>query len=373
MAVIKVLNIISDTNIGGAGRVLANYLRHADRQHFDTHIALPEGSLLAPMLEELGGTVHFVAGMADRSYHRDDVAQLKSLIATVKPDVIHTHGALSGRIAAKRMGVPVVFSRHSVFPVSAKLHYPPGRWVNRLLNHHYSNHIIAVSPAAADNLTQAGVSKDRITVIMNGVSPITPISAQEQTALKASLNIPANTFVFGILARVEEYKGHLLIAEAAQMLKALGKPFRILVAGTGPFEAQLGEALSKLGVDDCVTMLGFRRDVPAILSILDVQLNASYGTEATSLSLLEGMSMGLPAIVSDYGGNPYLIEHASNGLVFPSRDSHALYKCMARMMEDESLRETLSLGSVASYTQRYTGEIFAENTQKIYNQLLKRS
>ena len=53
---------------------------------------------------------------------------LQALIRRVKPDLVHTHGALSGRIAAKRCHVPVVYSRHSAFPVPAKLKYPPGRW-----------------------------------------------------------------------------------------------------------------------------------------------------------------------------------------------------------------------------------------------------
>lgn len=53
---IRVLNIISDTNIGGAGRVLINYLQYTDRTQFDTAVALPRGSLLKAPLEELGTT-----------------------------------------------------------------------------------------------------------------------------------------------------------------------------------------------------------------------------------------------------------------------------------------------------------------------------
>ena len=45
---IRVLNIISDTNIGGAGRVILNYLRYADRDKFETLVAIPRGSLLSP-------------------------------------------------------------------------------------------------------------------------------------------------------------------------------------------------------------------------------------------------------------------------------------------------------------------------------------
>ena len=53
---IRVLNIISDTNIGGAGRVILNYLRYADRDKFETLVAIPRGSLLKPLLEAVSYT-----------------------------------------------------------------------------------------------------------------------------------------------------------------------------------------------------------------------------------------------------------------------------------------------------------------------------
>ena len=153
---IRVLNIISDTNIGGAGRVILNYLSYADRSQYETMVAIPRGSMLKEPLEQAGAQVYEVDGMADRSYHRDDVKVLKELIRRIKPDLVHTHGALSGRIAAKGLHVPVVYSRHSAFPVPAKIKYPPGRWVNKLVNEHFADHIIAVSPATRDNLTEGG-------------------------------------------------------------------------------------------------------------------------------------------------------------------------------------------------------------------------
>ena len=48
---IRVLNIISDTNIGGAGRVILNYLRYTDKSKFETLVAIPKGSLLKKALE----------------------------------------------------------------------------------------------------------------------------------------------------------------------------------------------------------------------------------------------------------------------------------------------------------------------------------
>ena len=181
---IKVLNVISDTNIGGAGRVILNYLRYADRKRFEIWIALPGGSLLKAPLEDAGGKIWEVDGIADRSYCREDVKVLQTLMGELRPDIVHTHGCLSGRIAAKRCRIPAVYSRHSAFPVPARLRYPPGRWVNKFVNEHYADRIIAVSPAARDNLTDGGISPEKITVVMNGAAPVPRTSEEERAALR---------------------------------------------------------------------------------------------------------------------------------------------------------------------------------------------
>lgn len=363
----RVLNIISDTNIGGAGRVILNYLRYADRTKFETLVAIPRGSLLKEPLENEQVQVYEVDGMADRSYNKEDVKLLQDLIRQVKPDLVHTHGALSGRIAAKRCHVPVVYSRHSAFPVPAKLKYPPGRWVNKLINEHYADHIIAVSPATRDNLVESGISPKKITVVMNGIAPVPETGPENRAALRQSLGLEKNTFVFGILARMEDYKGHLYLVHAAKLLKDQGRTkFRVLMAGTGSFEEEVARAVVEMGVDDVVQMLGFRSDVAELLNILDVQLNASYGTEATSLALLEGMSLGLPSIVSDYGGNPFLVEHGVNGLVFPSQDSLALSKCMTRLMDHPNEVKAMGQRAKERFNAQFTGPVFAQNIERIY-------
>ena len=216
---IRVLNIISDTNIGGAGRVLLNYLRFAHRDRFEISVALPRGSLLKAPLEEAGGRVLEVEGIADRSFHRDDVKVLAALLRAERPDLVHTHGCLSGRVAARRCKIPIVYTRHSAFPVPAKLRYPPGRWVNKLVNEHYADRIIAISPAAARNLTDGGVSPKRITVMMNGVAPVERLSPAETQALRRQWGLAPEDFALGILARLEDYKGHKDILQALHTLR----------------------------------------------------------------------------------------------------------------------------------------------------------
>ena len=93
---IRVLNIISDTNIGGAGRVILNYLRYTDKSRFETMVAIPRGSLLKKPLEEIGAEVYEVDGLMDRSFHKDDVKTLRALVRQVKPDLFHPHGVGNG-------------------------------------------------------------------------------------------------------------------------------------------------------------------------------------------------------------------------------------------------------------------------------------
>ena len=368
---IRVLNIISDTNIGGAGRVLINYLQYADREQFDTAVALPRGSLLKAPLEELHTTVYEVDGIADRSYDKGDVKVLRELICRVDPDIVHTHGALSGRIAAKQCGKKIVYTRHSAFPVPAKLRYPPGRWVNKWMNEHYADRIIAVSPAAAANLTDAGVSPRKITVMMNGVAPVERAGPEACRAFRAKYGLQEGVFTAGILARIEPYKGHLHIVEAAQQLKGEGRKLQVLIAGTGGYEEELRGEVSRRGLEDTVFFLGFQTDVAPVLSVLDVQLNASYGTETSSLSILEGMSMGLPPAVSGYGGTPWLIDDGEDGLIFPNRDSAALARCVARLMDEPDTLRHMGERAVEIFHRRFTGQIFAKNVEQVYLDLLK--
>ncbi len=368
---VRVLNVISDSNIGGAGRVLLNYLKYADTSRFETAVCLPEGSLLANPLRAAGADVYELPITPDTSFARCDVPVIKDLIRRVDPDIVHTHGSMSGRIAGRQAHRVVIFTRHSVFPLSRRLKSAPGRLLNKLINERYADRIIAVSPAAKENLTDGGIRPDIIDVIMNGVEPVTRADAETVAALRARYHISDNEFVLGILARIEDYKGHLIILDAVKSLTNDGRHVKLLIAGAGSFEQTVRDRVNALGLDDAVVFLGFVTDVTPVLSMLDIQLNASYGTEATSLSLIEGLSIGLPAVVSDYGGNPYVIDDGETGLLFKSGDSAALTDCLRRLMDEPELLDCLGKNAGQAYTDRFTGEIFADTVESIYLKVLK--
>ncbi len=363
---LKVMNIISDTNIGGAGRVLINYLKYRDKENFDVSVALPRGSKLKEPLETLGSVVYEVDGMADKSMDPGVIKELRKLIRRVGPDVVHTHGSMSGRIAARREGRVVIYTRHSVFPTKSYLKKFPGRQLNRWINTHYADQIIAVSPAAVDNLTEGGIPRERVTVLMNGVEPVVRRGEEELAPLREKYGLTAGDLVAGILARIEDYKGHTDILEALRRLKDKGKCVKLLVAGTGGYEGEVKARCQELGLEDQVSFLGFVSDVAPILSLLDVQLNASWGTEATSLALLEGFSMGVPAVISDYGGNPWLIEEGVNGYTFPTRDAGVLAGRLEELLDKPERVKELGRGAREIYEKKFTARWFAKNTEEFY-------
>ncbi|MDR3278045.1 MAG: glycosyltransferase, partial [Oscillospiraceae bacterium] len=167
----RLLHIISDTNLGGAGRVLLNYLAFRDRSAFDVEVALPRGSALTAREELRDVRVHELDGLRDKSFDLSAVRALSRLIGETAPDLVHTHGAFSGRVAAKRRGVPVVFTRHSAFPPSPRLTKGLGKAAFRTVTARYSDRIIAVSDVCRDGLVRCGVPPGKIDVILNGTPP----------------------------------------------------------------------------------------------------------------------------------------------------------------------------------------------------------
>ena len=124
---IKVLNIISDSNIGGAGKCVLNFLKYYDRKKFAVKVVVPRGSLLKPEIEKLGTKVIEADGITDKSFDLKAVKNLRKIISRSNPDIVHTHGSLSGRIAAKLCGKKIIYTRHSVFPVSRRISHGLGK------------------------------------------------------------------------------------------------------------------------------------------------------------------------------------------------------------------------------------------------------
>ena len=86
----RIIHIISDSNIGGAGRCLVNYLRCHDRSRFAVSVILPRGSLLIPEITALDVPYIEADGIAERSFSPAAVRTLTEILKREKPHIVHT-------------------------------------------------------------------------------------------------------------------------------------------------------------------------------------------------------------------------------------------------------------------------------------------
>ena len=367
---IKVVEVISDTNIGGAGVLLLNRLEVTDKKIFDETVVLPKGSKLTERLKKLGIRVIEFDGCKDRSFDIFAVPKLCTILKKLKPDILNAHGALSGRIAALMIGVPVkIYTRHCVYPIKKIYKLGAVRLLNGFVNRILSDRIIAVADSAKQNLVDMGISKNRISVIINGAQGLTKYDENARALVRKSLGIPQNATVVTICARLEKCKDHLTFLNAAALICKKTDAYRFLIIGGGSLASTLSTLVKHLSIENKVIFTGFVNDVSPYMNITDVNVNCSVGTETSSLALSEGMSLGIPAVASDYGGNPYMVKNGQNGYIYPQRNAYELSKSILAL-EDKELYKAMSTNAKERFFTELNAKSMTRKTEALYKSLL---
>ncbi len=364
---IKVLNVITDTNIGGAGRILVHYLKSFDREKFDVYVAVPEGSLLIPEIKAAGYDVIETRYGKDESFELPAVRELYGIIKRLSPDIVHTHSSLSARIAAYLAGVKSrIYTRHCAYDLPRSATSFPKKQISGLINNTLSTKIVAVAPAAAKNLTDTGVDPDKITVIMNGVEPVRTATDGEISEIREKYGLSETDFVCSICARLEDVKGHEYLIKAAKIIAEETKDIKFLIVGTGSIEDKLRALVDELGVGDTVKLTGFMSDTAPVLGASNIALNCSWGTEASSLAIAEAMSLGIPTVASDFGGNPSVIADGVNGILYEKKNEKALADAVLRVWRDKELYLALCEGAKRVFGEKFTSGVMTKKLEELY-------
>ena len=366
----KVLHVISDSNIGGAGVLLCNLLSCFERDKVESVVALPCGSKLAPRLIKMGVPVLYLSEHCDR-VSANSVLELSRIIKKRKFDIVHANAAVSARVAARLCRVPVLHTRHCCFPPSGILAKSFWRRLAGMCNRMLSDCVIATADAAAKNLLELGIPENKIRTVINGSLPVCEVDEETLNATKKELKIEKNDFTVGICARLEECKGHETFLKAAAILRQIHPniPFRFLIIGEGSRRAFLEEMRAELALDDCVTFVGFVSDMAPIYRILRVNVNCSCGTETSCLAISEGMSVGLPTVASNYGGNVAMIGESGAGMLFEVGDAEALADAILQIAEDEALEEKMRQCARERYLSHFTAQKMSREVQNVYESI----
>lgn len=366
---IKVLHVISDTNVGGAGVLLCNLLTCADRKQFDISVALPRESALTPRIRALGIPVIPLFHGADRSADLCAIPEMMRVLRRVRPHILHTHSALYARIAGKLCATPVIVNtRHCADEAAhiSKIARLGGR-----LENHLGAHTIATADYVKDILTARGSDARRVTVIHNGSRPVPSINEGERDALANEIGIKRNRLVVGIVARLADGKGHGTFLRAAALCLSKTEDMEFLIVGDGDRREALHRMAKDLGIAHRVHFLGFRADVGRVMNLLDVNVNCSLRSETSSLSLSEGMSLGVVPVVTDCGGNPFMTGFGACGAVFPVGDAVTLAKLLLWLTRHRERLSALSAACRVRFAEHFTAEAMTAKTETLYKRLLQ--
>lgn len=360
---IKIFHVLTDKNIGGAGRWLLYYLKYHNREKFEIHVVLPEESLLCDAVRELNVPVIAMKEMEDKSYDRKAAKALAALFRAEKPDIVHTHASMTARIAAKLAKVPMVYStKHCMEGAPGNL---PKKIVRRAVNRHFSDRIIAVSKAVRKSMIAGGTNPKQIVTVYNGIERIPVPTAEEKAALLASFGGKANEKAVGIVARLEEVKDHETFLLGAKEVLEKRQDVRFYIIGDGTLRSALEMRVKELGIDEKVTFTGFLKDVEKIEAALDIAVITSK-QEALCLSILESMIAGIPAVGTDSGGVAEVIKNGENGYLIPVGDSHALAERLEELLSDDEKRKAFGACAAKMAAETFLADKMTKKIEKLY-------
>jgi glycosyltransferase involved in cell wall biosynthesis len=266
---------------------------------------------------------------------------------TLKPDVVHCHNVaptLQAALAARLAGAKcVVSTRHSLVAPP----YDIAEEVKYGVMAAFCHWIAGICEATCTNLRGAPLAhRSKIVRVYNGATAIQPVPFD-------ALGKRGFTLVFvGRLAAVKSLQTLIqAVSIAAKQLPEL----EFWVVGDGPVRAELEALAAELGVADRLRFWGQRLDTAQFFSAADCFAMSSV-SEGLPMSLLQAMSIGIPAIVTDVGGMAEVVRLSGAGLLAPVGDSVAMAEAIFALASDPQLRAEFCRRAKESYRAEFTLE-----------------
>jgi glycosyltransferase involved in cell wall biosynthesis len=327
-----------------------------------------ENLLLCPPGSELGAAAPAARIVELPMRGELDVALLPRLARQLKrlqPDLVHVHsrrGAdLYGGFAAALAGIPAVLTRRVDAAEPALL---------ARVKHRPYRTVVALSLAIERQLRAAGVAPERLLLIPSAVDTrrYRP-AAGPRARLLAAFDLPADALVVGVVAQLIERKRHSwLLALLPNLLRECPQ-LKVVCFGRGPLEERLRHELTRLALTDCVTLAGFRRDLPELLPGLDLLVHPAE-REGLGLALLEAASAGVAVVACAVGGVPDVVVDGETGVLVQRDDAVALRGAIARLLGAPQERRRLGAQARRHVERRFdTARLVAEHLA-LYTRLL---
>lgn len=363
---IAVLHVINGEHYAGAERVQDLLAKRLPEQGFQVGFAcLKPGRF--PEARQSRQTPLYRLPMFSR-YDLTVVGRLKRILRDDGYQLVHAHtprSAMIAHLAAAATGVPMVYHVHS-----PSWHDSTRRWLDRCnavlerFSLRGAVQLIAVSESLARQMAERGFDRERIAVVHNGVPRAQPAPYRDP---------PEGRWTLGAIALWRPRKGIEVLLEALAILVGEHLPIGLRVVGpfqTRGYEIELQRRANRLGLQGHVEWVGFRTDVLAEMSGMDLFVLPSLFGEGLPMVVLEAMSAGVPVVATRVDGIAEAIGDGQEGVLAepgnPDDLARAIRSVVTGSLDWAQLR-TRALGRQA---REFSDESMAAGVANVYRAVL---
>src|ERR1700730_71850 len=387
---LRVLSVINELYFGGDENRLLAMARTIDRDRFDVTVVTlkrpnaeldPHYGTMRQHYEAAGvdvrdlGEGHPNEGLPSGSPLRlvragsmfaRTARKVGALIRELDIDVVDAHlgpGNLVGVMAGVMTDTPRVVTTYHVEQWDPRpIWYAAHQWTLAM-----SDAIITDSDACAAQIRRWMLRKNpNIPVIPNGVVP--PASGRSVAELRAEFGLPADPAVkvVGQISTLLPTKGHMVMLEAARIVHDKIPNTAFLLVGyvreDPSYKDRLEARAAELGLADRVRIVSYPGPIGDVWKVVDVHAHPSM-LDSLPNAIIEGMSLGKPAVVTSVCGIPTLVEDGVTGLIVAPNDAPALAHALVRVLSDPDLAARLGDAAHRRYAESYTPEIMARRLE----------
>ncbi|MEE9386774.1 MAG: glycosyltransferase family 4 protein [Nannocystaceae bacterium] len=345
----RVALIITRSDAVGGAQIHVRDLAQALKEDgHDPVVLAGERGPLFGMLDDVGVEHRALSMVRELSPLRDlgAIIELRRQLSVLRPDVVALHSSkagILGRLAARKLGLPVVFTAHGWAFATSKngVREKTYLWLERLCARHCDG-IITVSEHARRLALENGVgTPDLVRTIHNGVPDVLPRLQSEPGVFPPRIVV---------VARLQPPKDYGTLFAALTNLRAL--PWSLRWIGDGPRRVHAERLAARLGLHGRVTFSGSSVTVDDELSRAQVFVLTSLH-EGFPLSILEAMRAGLPVVATDVGGIPESVDHGRTGLLVAPQDETSLTEALGRLLQDAALRKDMGAAGRTRYERKF--------------------
>jgi glycosyltransferase involved in cell wall biosynthesis len=342
MAKLSIALCITDLDIGGAERAVADLATRLDRNRFAPVVyclgprPAIEAASCAPPLEKAGIEVHFLGGQRKRDLP-NVVRRLGRLLVEHRTDLVQSflfHANLAARLAARRAGIRPVVSGIRVAERQQRWHL----WADRLTSRWVDRYVCVSRSVAEFSIHEAGLPEGKLVVIPNGIDP-RACSAAQPADLRP-LGIRPDQPLVTYVGRLDPQKGLAWLLSASPQWLQRSQDCDLLLVGRGPERPELERLAASSGFHGRIHFAGWRADVPEILAASRLLVLPSQW-EGMPNVVLQAMASGLPVVATDVEGVRELLGPEANSQMVPYGDSQALSERICGLLADRSQAEEL--------------------------------